>query len=644
MTSKSIKLSEVRKYHKIWKECGGDVRYSEIFNGKNRIYIDYNEVETTKKISDVQKSVTSLLKEKGYTIKNYIEGTASKETNSNEFKIGKILQRIDTVIKNQFDSDATRDCVKVNKSGLKIVISKHPLDIASMSTGRGWSSCMDIRIGQNKRYVKEDIREGTLVAYLIKDTDLNIKHPIARVLIKPYVNAKKNVMLITENRVYGTTKKGFQESITAWLKTVQSEERGIYFLNEKLYKDGSYMVMRGIEKPFNINSVDKENVIFYDNSSVWGIANLNGDIIIEGYYSIVRIDDGIYKISTRKGHSSICGFVFISNSVVTKIIEPEFHSASILMKKYIIENDGRLYGLKDLDGNVIIERKYNLLQIIDANLAIVRSDDQNYSIFDIKNKKILYTSKKYAFNILSKSPFLFTMSNSSTTIDVIDENGNILFSCKSVNTVSKNYLVVTGGNNKKAVYNVKTGEFITEFLYNSINYIQKTNDSGITFIASKRIDSSNKALLLDVDGNEYLTEKMYDFCNQLTKNLVRVGYSKSPVIGSELFNIETMEIVISEDRNYTNYSPTSDNKIIVHRNFKLGIVDENFVEILDPIYDDVRISRNCITFKESNLWGYVKDGVKSDERFHVRSSLTKHITELNKAVKAKAKEEAKLKV
>ena len=72
------------------------------------------------------------------------------------------------------------------------VLSRGAIDIAGMSTDRGWDSCMDLDGNQmHKMYVKKDVEHGTLIAYLIKKKDTNLQEPLGRVLIKPYIAGKR---------------------------------------------------------------------------------------------------------------------------------------------------------------------------------------------------------------------------------------------------------------------------------------------------------------------------------------------------------------------------------------------------------------------------------------------------------------------
>lgn len=129
---------------------------------------------------------------------DYIHGTCSVEYSngkSNTVKIGKLLVKNNIEWSGMpaidlFNSDPARlgkDLAEMSASDkLCIIISDHAYDIAGMSYGRSWTSCMNIEDGDCKEMVECDIHHGTLVAYLCDTDDANINRPYARFLIKPY--------------------------------------------------------------------------------------------------------------------------------------------------------------------------------------------------------------------------------------------------------------------------------------------------------------------------------------------------------------------------------------------------------------------------------------------------------------------------
>lgn len=127
-----------------------------------------------------------------------------------------------------------------------IVFSKHHYDVAGMSTNRGWTSCMNLYGGSNSHYVQYDVKEGTIVAYLVDETDLNINKPIARLLIKPFVNSDNEdiVLYQSEESVYGTAPKSFKSVVDDLVNQAQPGKYGYFELIDTLYCDSSDRIVK----------------------------------------------------------------------------------------------------------------------------------------------------------------------------------------------------------------------------------------------------------------------------------------------------------------------------------------------------------------------------------------------------------------
>ena len=155
--------------------------------------------------------IQSILEPYDFSIKNYKDGLALDTKSNKEIAIGKALNKIS---KKEPDAKELLDryaAIKgkgaTNKDeDLMIVFSSAKYDIIGMSTGREWRSCMNVIDGGNKNYVKLDIKEGSIVCYLTTIGDTNLKKPLGRVLIKPYLNTenKEDVILYAELRTYGS--------------------------------------------------------------------------------------------------------------------------------------------------------------------------------------------------------------------------------------------------------------------------------------------------------------------------------------------------------------------------------------------------------------------------------------------------------
>jgi hypothetical protein len=226
----ALKPSQYRGLVKGWDKS----KYADLFGGKYRIYIPLGE-----KAKDVKPNseVESFVKSQGYEIEDYLTGIASKDNGKRKIRIGKLLSK-DPELKKLFDNDSSRNS---SQSEYIVVISRHPYDIAGMSTDRGWTSCMNLNDeGGNQNYTPLDIKEGTLVAYLIKITDKNIETPSARVLIKPFISEDSNdIAFGVESKVYGTAHEGFQKTVADWFDKINHQKKlnGIFELKPSLYTD-----------------------------------------------------------------------------------------------------------------------------------------------------------------------------------------------------------------------------------------------------------------------------------------------------------------------------------------------------------------------------------------------------------------------
>lgn len=94
--------------------------------------------------------------------------------------------------------------------------------------------------GQNVKYIIEDVKEGSLVSYLINKNDKDIKNPISVLNIKPYINEedKNDYILVSDEQMYGQGRPEFKQTVDNILSEINGVgKEGFYCLNEKLYAD-----------------------------------------------------------------------------------------------------------------------------------------------------------------------------------------------------------------------------------------------------------------------------------------------------------------------------------------------------------------------------------------------------------------------
>ncbi len=238
-----------------------DFPFFHWFNPTQREYIPLNNVgaihnENYKDIADLLKDFTGgsngfPVAPQGYIIADYKMGFAKPNgsVRPNLYKISKILylilqQEIDRInisygkqeispAKYKQDLESTHKFFngiieefqnsgsRVKESNLEVVISCNAHDIAAMSTGRGWTSCMNLLHGAHNRDPFCEVKDGGFVAYIIRSDDKEIKRPIARIHIRRFSNKKGQSVAIPEETVYGTDVPGFRTVVKAWLKSKQ---------------------------------------------------------------------------------------------------------------------------------------------------------------------------------------------------------------------------------------------------------------------------------------------------------------------------------------------------------------------------------------------------------------------------------------
>ena len=225
--------------------------FSNAENG--RIYIPLSEVQE----EDIKstKYLRDYLESRGYQIIDLKKGYAKQNNKQNIFKIGKLLDTLlykDLKLLDIELQDNKISLLKYNKEKLNmnrdhtsmktkfenlnsrvsgvlyVVISSNIHDLASMSTGRGWSSCMNLDGGEKKDDVYCEVERGGFVAYVIKDNDREIQQPIARLHIRRFDSKKGLSIAVPEETIYGKEINGFIEKVKDWIQSKQGSKAGRY--------------------------------------------------------------------------------------------------------------------------------------------------------------------------------------------------------------------------------------------------------------------------------------------------------------------------------------------------------------------------------------------------------------------------------
>lgn len=412
----ALKPSQYRKYVRAWDREKYD---RAIFpKGEYRIYLPLHKSEENKEIV-VPQEIEKVLTINGYTLVDYIGGKA-KDKYGRDTTIGKILGRFAPNLKSTFDNDPQRKGSKGDEASL-IVISRHPYDIAGMSTDRGWTSCMNLVSGGNKKYVMANVKGGSLIAYLVDKNDLNINRPKARVLINPFINKDNpnEVALGVNSKVYGTASPEFLNTVVKWADSINASKNleGTYKLSSKVYPETD-----DNEKWFGkIPTTEKEQLKFLEQrpDSFYLIKNPSRKVqekAVSLWGSNIKYisnpDEKLQKLAVRDDTSNI-KYIENPTPMVQKYVVKDYPEYIEFIKNpteelqlYCVRNDPESFEyIKNPTESVqklaVKLYGYNILFIKDPSeelqMLAVNSDPSSIEYIDNPTEKVQLASLRYDF-------------------------------------------------------------------------------------------------------------------------------------------------------------------------------------------------------------------------------------------------------
>lgn len=392
----AIKLSDARKVTELFLKSGGKERYNEIFKGKDRLYYDLEEVMEDPK-TELSLQIESELEKNGYVMLDYFSGTAKKKDDDrNIFKIQKLLVKwkLDD-LKNRMDSDPIRSGTKAKIK--KVVISRHGIDLAGVSTGRGWTSCKNLEGGINSKYIFTEIEVGALVAYLIEEDDLNIQKPISRISIPVYVNENDptKILLYPEPNGYGNyNKKDFFTFVLNWVREFNKHlnpSEGNYKRSDKCYTDENRPI--DYNKSSNNIGIDIAGYIKNQYSSYIKYNEVDKGVLENLYENIVKENVDETTLLQYVGLLDKKGLIGLllnyinkeDNAKTEKFISKDLKKMSIILSGL----DKKISGIND-EKSMIISKTYyeNIPESSKGSLFKIRTTKPFFLWFKDKVEKL----------------------------------------------------------------------------------------------------------------------------------------------------------------------------------------------------------------------------------------------------------------
>ncbi len=335
----SLKMYKENLPKELWYDkSDAYYKWDNLFGkGVNRISIPLkNKSIQIPSSTPLMEEINSVFVPLGYQINSFEDYLNNKVykigDTKNPMKIGGLLNKTNSDLFKRFDTSLERkewkDKINNSDKDLKIIISRHQYDLLGMSSGRDWrlSSCMRLGSKDDKVYrdilcgvddggrddsrikdenssffgwvesegvaksnfLKREIVEGTLVAYVVKSEDVNINNPLSRLLIKPYVNNndETDIVWVSADKVYGQYIGGFKSSVDEWLSSWQGDDfGGLYYIKGGLYDDGKFKV--------NIfpKGIDGNMKLFLDKvvGGTW-VINKKGEVTVSGDVYMVNMN------------------------------------------------------------------------------------------------------------------------------------------------------------------------------------------------------------------------------------------------------------------------------------------------------------------------------------------------------------------
>lgn len=347
--TEKLQPSQFRKYvSEFNKDRYKDIftKYKEKYDGDRNAYRIYLPLKSGE--NEVKNKIENFLNNNDYEIIDYIKGICKYKSAKNQSTIGKVLTKLNA---NDLLKSFVEDPRRKAGNDLLVCISRHPYDIAGSDTDRDWTNCMTLSSsitsprlskknkelaelkkeleelkdsgdndkvdklkkeikeikediedrkekGENVKYLIHDVKEGSLISYLIKKDDKNIQDPIAVLNIKPFFNVKDKTdfVLMSDNRMYGNGTKEFKLTVDNWLEKVNKNKHGNFKLSCKLYNDGRSEVKILSDEAYKKNKTSLIRRIKRSKSL--------GEINQSKYYSDLRKSDIKEILKLLKDYSS----------------------------------------------------------------------------------------------------------------------------------------------------------------------------------------------------------------------------------------------------------------------------------------------------------------------------------------------------
>ena len=269
-------------------------------------------------------------------------------------------------------------------------------------------------------------------------------------------------------------------------------------------ENGRYGVMKNDESiiPNEYQSIDYDegnNLFTIEKSKKYGIANIDGNIIVPTEYNQIDIT-GVYLYATNEQ-----GVVVYNSDGTQANIDTNIAIINTSNEKYKIRIDnsnGTKYGVIDKEGQQVIDEKYNYIEYLFDDYFIASTENSKLGIIDDKdNVKVEINN-----DLLQKiegTDIIQTMTASDNVTRLYDKSLNKICEMANANIeVKDNYIKIS--NTEETKYFSKEGKELRNTEVYPNNTLFAKNENGKWGFANKNGDTVVEAKYDRVtEFNEY---------------------------------------------------------------------------------------------------------------------------------------------
>jgi len=298
----------------------------------------------------VPTDIQYLLDQEGYYCPDYRKGYVYKKDDKLKNKPVKLIKVLDKSLKdnpdkflfNQLKKEFDERLGTSRKETVKcmLCITYDPYDIAGMSTDRSWTSCMNLSTGMFKDTPLKQVQYGGMCAYLIKEDDKEINHPIARIAIKRLVGENGTFIFMSEDRIYGDEQFAIDLHMPEKVEEILNKSNKITGKDETVFtrKDDNSYSNKNITSVINYNKLDINKLSKEQIDALSKDSNIPFDFVMEHGDKLNLLEYFKTHVISLKDDKDVTNFNKLYFKYKNKIDKTQLFNEVMFLPKEVIND------------------------------------------------------------------------------------------------------------------------------------------------------------------------------------------------------------------------------------------------------------------------------------------------------------------